>query len=182
MSAPPTDDEYDEEAFLDDEQHDVERRSAEETGELNETLRNLVWEEDLPSTPSSQLRRTYVPVSRVPPRRRSTDKTIVPTARAPVPSPGTPASVREDTPLLQRPTSLTFVEPPTRTIDNALPSLGIPADGPSMAPVRRTSYSSIRSVERRGLAKAVPAGKSTFGQTVSTSRLLAASRPMLTLC
>ena len=176
VSAPQTDEEpdYDEESVF-DEDYDVETRAADETvaaGDTNETISNLAWDEDLTPQPLSEGGQPSrgLPIVRAP-QRQFTDRTIVaspsPTAGIVIPS----SRAREDTPLLHKSTSLTFVEPPTRSLDNVLPSITLPGE-PSV-PIHRPSYGSLRSGDqRRGsnasrVAKAVQVGKSTFGQTVS---------------
>lgn len=142
----------------------------------NAVIGNLQWDEDLAPGPSSAAPdiqpggRQFV----IPPRptRQGTDDTVVPRRTSPkVTLLTSPLVAREDTPLLQKTTSLTFAEPPRPSAENdVLPSIVMPIEGPPQTLMRRASQVSIR--ERRGstgskAAKGVQAGYSTFGQTVS---------------
>lgn len=137
----------------------------------NAALGNLQWDEDLTPGPSGAAGDTrsgqpvFLPV---PPRpiRQTTSNTIVASPRN---------DAREDTPLLHKATSLTFAEPPrpAPTGEGVLTPIAMPADGPPATLTRRVSQVSTRSGVRRGstasrVTKAVQAGQSTFGQTVST--------------
>lgn len=131
---------------------------------------NLQWDEDLtpgPSTTAGARRAFLVPH---PPTRQETQDTVTPRSFAP--SAG--SAPREDTPLLQKSTSLTFAEPPRPyTGNDVLPAIAMPIEGPPTTLTRRASQVSARS--RRGSnaskqAKGVQAGQSTYGQTVGCLR------------
>lgn len=167
MSASNTDDEldiYDRDSAFDEE--------AELEGPLPEAVEydphavvgNLQWDEDLtpgPSAVDSPSARHAILIPQRPTRR----DTFVPRSLL---SSSTP---HEDTPLLHKPTALTFAEPPRPSTGNdVLPPIAMPVDGPPETLTRRLSQASLRS--RRGsttsrMSKAVQTGQSTSGQTVS---------------
>jgi hypothetical protein len=152
---------------------------------------NLQWDEDLtpgPSTTATDVspaaRRQFLAHARQPVRHPTQD-TVTPRSILPA----DPGSVpREDTPLLQKNTTLTFAEPPAPARlaapadgNDVLPSIAMPIEGPPVALSRRGSQVSMRS--RRGsnaskATKGVQTGQSTFGQTVGA---LGCWRRMLSL-
>ena len=181
-SASNTDDEFDyyDRGSVIDEENDVEGQDAfPEAVEYDPhaVVGNLQWDEDLitpgPSSTAADSpggQRTFLVPQR--PRRHPTQDTVVPRPIVSVSAP------REDTPLLPKQTSLTFAEPPRPSAGggDVLPAIAMPIEGPPQTLTRRTSQVSVRS--RRGSTaskqtKAVQAGQSTFGQTVSSLNVVA---------